>query len=182
MLGGRRTRARATGPFGEQLEASRLAGFSAVAVADSSPESSALGCIEAAPDTCRLVRAERVLEARFLNGAGCADRFGFRRSRFVFNSGKEHITGNTATSRIFAPICVWLPHDITQSQQRSAFLSAKTYNAHAPRDNSRIRRFFRIPSRKMLRNVRISAGCRRACTSTWNQHRRHLRPSQRVPR
>ncbi len=124
-----------------------LRGLPTLAVPKSPTKSPPLICVQSTPNTRSLIRAQGVLETCFLYGTSCTDHFRSFGCGRIFKAGKKHIAVNPCACSIFAPVNVWLPHDVTQSQHGPAFLFTKPYNAHGARDNSRFSSFFRFSSR-----------------------------------
>lgn len=132
-----------------------LGGFSPLPVTEAATQTSPFAFVKAAPYARCLIGAEAVLEAGFPDGAGGADLLGLAGGGFVFGCRKEQIAIDTGARRVLAPIDRRFPHDIAQSQQTPAFLSANPYNAYEARDNPGLPRFSEKGANSSETRVRV---------------------------
>ena len=110
--------------------------FATFAVSETAAKTSALVGVQPTPHARRLVGADGILEASFLDRALGTDLLGSRSSRRVLGSREENVAGNAITGGVLSPINIRLPHNVCQSQQFPAFLSASLHNVHGASDNS----------------------------------------------
>jgi len=92
-------------------------------VTDATTHPASLAFIETTPDSCALVRGERVLEAGFGDGAFCTDSFCGSAGWFFFGVWEEHVAIYAIAGGLPSPADVGFQCEFSQSQRKPSLLS-----------------------------------------------------------